>query len=151
MLRNTLGILIGISIVTILVAYGGVGVNLLFAVYRDQVPHESLLLYRIVVWYFLGVVLLLLIAGVLTLAEFANWKIRNQISLIYTTLSLLLVLVIVHLAIFLGVGGVSDQEVKNLFVDGAAPYAVLTIVVVGLVILLHRIGAGRKRSDTQVQ
>jgi heme/copper-type cytochrome/quinol oxidase subunit 4 len=134
-----LGILIGISIVTILVAYGGVGVNLLLAVYRDEVPHESLLLYRIVVWYFLGVVLLLLIAGVLTLAEFVDWKIKNKKGLIYTTLSLLLVLVIVHLAMFLGVGGVSDQEVKSLFVDGAVPYAVLTIVVVGLFIVLHRI------------
>jgi len=139
LLRSTLGILIGISTVTILVAYGGVGVNLLLAVYRGEVPHESLLFYRVVVGYFLGVVLLLLVAGVLTLAEFVDWKIRNQKGLICTTISLLLVLGIVHLAMFLGVGRISDQEVKSLFVDGAVPYAVLIIIVVGLFVVLHRL------------
>lgn len=139
MLRSSLAILIGISIVTIMVAYGGVGVNLLLVVYRDEVPHESLLLYTVVIGYFLIVTLLLVIAGVLTLAEFVDWKIKNQKGLLYTTLSLLLVLAIVHLAMFVGVGGISDQEVKTLFMDGAVPYATLIIVVVGLLILLHRI------------
>lgn len=73
-LRNALGILIGIAIVTILVAYGGVGTNLLIAVHRNQVPHESIILYTILVWYFLGVTLLLLMAGVLTVAELKGWK-----------------------------------------------------------------------------
>ena len=122
-----------------MVAYGGVGVNLLLVVYRDEVPHESLLLYTVVIGYFLIVTLLLVIAGVLTLAEFVDWKIKNQKGLLYTTLSLLLVLAIVHLAMFVGVGGISDQEVKTLFMDGAVPYATLIIVVVGLLILLHRI------------
>jgi hypothetical protein len=43
---------------------------------------------------------------------------------------------IIHLTAFFGVGGIRDPEVKNLFVDGAVPYAVSTLVVVGLFIFL---------------
>jgi len=136
-LRNALGILIGISIVTILTAYGGVGVNLLLALLREEVPHESVLWYAILVLYYLGVAILLLLAAVFTLAEFSNWKIKNQRVFAYTTFSLLLALAIVHLAVFFG--GVSDQEVKNLFVDESVPYAVLTFVLVGLFFMLRRV------------
>jgi hypothetical protein len=138
--RNVLGILIGISLVTIVVAYGGVGINLLLAVHRNEVPPESAFLYAIAVWYFLGVAFLLLMAAVFTLAEFSNWKIKNQGGLIYATFVLLLALAIVHLAAFFGITIVSDQEVKNLFIDGAAPYAMLSVVVVGLFFVLRRIG-----------
>jgi heme/copper-type cytochrome/quinol oxidase subunit 4 len=78
--------------------------------------------------------------AVLTLAEFSNWKIKNQRGLIYATFVLLLVLVTVHLAAFFGITSISDQEVKNLFIEGGAPYAVLSIVVVGLFFVLRRIG-----------
>jgi hypothetical protein len=140
LLRNGLGVLIGIAIVTIITAFGGVGVNLLLAVHRDEVPHDSTFLYAITVWYFLGVAFLLLMVAVLTLAEFSNWKIKNQRGLIYATFVLLLVLVTVHLAAFFGITSISDQEVKNLFIEGGAPYAVLSIVVVGLFFVLRRIG-----------
>lgn len=140
MARNALGILIGICIVTILLAYGGVGINLLMAVRHDEVPHESRFLYAITVWYFLGVSFLLLMAALFTLAEFSSWKIKNQSILIYVTFSLLLVLAVFHLAAFLGIGSVGDQEVKDLFVDGAAPYAALSIVIVGVFFVLRRIG-----------
>ena len=140
MFRNALGVLIGISIVMITTAYGGVGINLLLAVHRDEVPHGSAFLYVIMVWYFLGVAFLLLMAAAFTLAEFTSWKIKNQSGLIYATFILLLALVIVHLAAFLGITSISDQEVKNLFIDGGAPYAVLSIVVVGLFFVLRRIG-----------
>jgi 4-amino-4-deoxy-L-arabinose transferase-like glycosyltransferase len=138
MLRNALGVLIGIAIVTILTAYGGVGVNLLLAIRRSEVPHDSVLLYLILICYFLGVALLLLMAALFTLAEFRDWKIKHQKVLIYPTLVLLLVLAVIHLAVFFGIGSVGDQEAKNLFVDGAAPYAVLILVAVGLFVLLHR-------------
>jgi hypothetical protein len=138
LLRGTLAILIGVSIVTILVAYGGVGINLLLAIHRDEVPHESVLLYAIMVSYFLGAGLLLLIAALLTIAEFADWKIRSQRGLIYTTFFVLLALACTHLVVSLGAVSVSDQEAKDLFVDGAIPYSVLTILMVGLFLVLHR-------------
>src|SRR5262249_50617680 len=97
LVRALLGILIGIAIVTIIVAYGGVGINLLMALHRDEVPHGSALLYKIVVCYFLGVVFLLLVTGVYTIAEFGNWKIKNQRTLLYATLGLLLLLVVFHM------------------------------------------------------
>jgi len=132
--------LIGIAIVTITTAYGGVGINLLLAVHRDEMPHNSAFLYAITAWYFLGVAFLLLVAAVFTVAEFSNWKIKNQSGLIYATFVLLLALVIVHLAAFFGITSISDQEVKKFFIDGGAPYAVLSIVVVGLFFVLRRIG-----------
>ena len=140
MFRNALGVLIGIAIVTITTAYGGVGINLLLAVHRDEMPHNSAFLYAITAWYFLGVAFLLLVAAVFTVAEFSNWKIKNQSGLIYATFVLLLALVIVHLAAFFGITSISDQEVKKFFIDGGAPYAVLSIVVVGLFFVLRRIG-----------
>ena len=140
MFRNALGVLIGIAIVTITTAYGGVGINLLLAVHRDEMPHNSAFSYAITAWYFLGVAFLLLVAAVFTLAEFSNWKIKNQSGLIYATFVLLLALVIVHLVAFFGITSISDQEVKKLFIDGGAPYAVLSIVVVGLFFVIRRIG-----------
>jgi len=91
----------------------------------------------IVTGYFLGVAILLLLAAAFTLAEFRNWKIKNQGVLAYTTFSLLLALAIVHLAVFFV--GLSDQEVKNLFVDESVPYAALTFVLVGLFFTLRRV------------
>jgi hypothetical protein len=129
--------LIGIAIVTILTAYGGVGVNLLLAVYHNEVPRESVALYTIVVLYFLGVAFLLLMAAVFTLAEFSNWTIKHHRVLGHTTFSLLLALAIVHTVAFFS--SVSDQEVKKLFVDESMPYALLTFVLVGLFLILRRL------------
>ena len=140
MLRPTLGILIGFLVVTLVPSYGGIGVNLLLAVVRGEVPRQSVYVYLAIAGYAVVVTSLLVALGLLTLAEFANWKLRERGQLIQTVWWLLFLLALVHLFAISTKGTLGDSEAKNLFIDGSLFEAVLTMTAVGLFVGLGRVG-----------
>jgi len=121
LMRGLMAIISGLLIVTCLVAYGGIGINIIFFA-ADRGISLGNMSYRVLGIYSLAMTLVLTSLAFLLIAEFNKWKLRQSRSLFYVVVTSIFLLISAHFLAYLNMTRVADVEIREWFIDGAIYY-----------------------------